>query len=127
VPEPGGHRRWHREHPRVQPAQGVSRAGGGGAVAFRSVASDQAQWPRVPESAELDGQRRRGQKNADLVILDGDPTVDVANLDLIWAVFLKGRYLSQASLQALKDGVANAYRLQTESSFETRVDANAPD
>jgi imidazolonepropionase-like amidohydrolase len=66
-------------------------------------------------------------KNADLVILDGDPTVDVANLDLIWAVFLKGRYLSQAILQALKDGVANAYRLQTQSSFEALVDANDPD
>lgn len=40
-------------------------------------------------------------KNADLVLLDGNPIADVRNLDRIAAVVLKGRYFSKAELDAL--------------------------
>jgi len=49
-------------------------------------------------------------KNADLVLLDADPTASVENLDRIWGVVLKGRYLPKATLDKMKDDVAAAYR-----------------
>ena len=50
-------------------------------------------------------------KNADLVLLDANPVADVANLDKISAVFLKGRYFSKAALDKLKSDVAQAYAI----------------
>ncbi|MFT3722122.1 MAG: amidohydrolase family protein [Hyphomonadaceae bacterium] len=44
-------------------------------------------------------------KDADLVLLDGNPVADVANLGRISGVILNGRYLSKADLDALKSGV----------------------
>ena len=40
-------------------------------------------------------------KNADLVLLDGDPIADVANLDKVAAVFLKGKYFSKTALEKM--------------------------
>ena len=51
-------------------------------------------------------------KNADLVLLDANPVADVANLDAISGVFLKGRYFSKVALDKLKSDVAAAYAVQ---------------
>ena len=52
-------------------------------------------------------------KNADLVLLDANPILDVANLDRISAVFLKGRYFSKQALDKMKNDVAAAYAAQS--------------
>jgi len=49
-------------------------------------------------------------KNADLVLLDGNPIQDSANLDKIYGVVLKGKYLSEAELHNLANEAAQAYR-----------------
>ena len=51
-------------------------------------------------------------KNADLVLLDGDPTKDVANLSRISAVVLRGKHFSKAALDKLKADVAVGYATQ---------------
>ena len=51
-------------------------------------------------------------KNADLVLLDANPIADVANLDGISGVFLKGKYFSKAALDKLNSDVAAAYAIQ---------------
>ncbi len=48
-------------------------------------------------------------KNADLVLLDANPLVDVANLGTISSVFLRGKYFSKADLDAMQATVARAY------------------
>ena len=48
-------------------------------------------------------------KNADLVLLDANPVKDVANLDKIAAVFLKGKYFSRHALHKMKRDAALAY------------------
>ncbi len=48
-------------------------------------------------------------KAADLVLLDANPIKDVANLDKIWSVILKGKIFSAADLDKLKADVATAY------------------
>ena len=63
-------------------------------------------------------------KNADLVLLDGNPIADVANLDKISAVFLKGKYFSKVALEKLKSDVATAYANQPLQSFHTALDPN---
>jgi imidazolonepropionase-like amidohydrolase len=52
-------------------------------------------------------------KNADLVLLDANPIADVANLDKISAVFLRGKYLSKTALDKMKADVAAFYASQT--------------
>lgn len=52
-------------------------------------------------------------KNADLVLLDANPIADVANLDKISAVFLRGKYLPKAALDRLKSDVAAFYASQS--------------
>lgn len=47
-------------------------------------------------------------KNADLVLLDGNPVDSSANLDRIAGVFLKGRWLPRATLEEMKREVAAA-------------------
>jgi hypothetical protein len=49
-------------------------------------------------------------KNADLVLLDANPIEDVANLDKISGVFLKGRYFSKDALEKMKREVSVAYK-----------------
>jgi imidazolonepropionase-like amidohydrolase len=51
-------------------------------------------------------------KNADLVLLDANPVSDVANLDRISGVFLKGRYFPKAALDKMKSDVAAFYASQ---------------
>lgn len=51
-------------------------------------------------------------KNADLVLLDANPIADVANLDRISGVFLKGKYFSKEDLETMKSKVAQAYAQQ---------------
>lgn len=50
-------------------------------------------------------------KSADLVLLDANPVKDVANLDKIWSVVLKGKVFTAADLDKLKADVAAAYAL----------------
>ena len=49
-------------------------------------------------------------RNADLVLLDGDPRVSVANLHRIAGVVRAGRYLSRGELKALSAGLAARLR-----------------
>jgi hypothetical protein len=49
-------------------------------------------------------------KDADLVLLDANPIVDVAALDKISGVVLRGKYFSKAGLDKLKSDVAVAYK-----------------
>lgn len=51
-------------------------------------------------------------KNADLVLLDGNPIQDVANLDRISGVMLKGKYFSKDALDKMKSDVAAAQASQ---------------
>jgi imidazolonepropionase-like amidohydrolase len=48
-------------------------------------------------------------KIADLVLLDANPVASAANLHGIWGVVLRGRYLSKAALEKMKEEVAGAY------------------
>lgn len=48
-------------------------------------------------------------KNADLVLLDANPLVDVANLGRISSVVLRGKFFSRADLDVLQGSVARAY------------------
>ena len=52
-------------------------------------------------------------KHADLVLLDANPLADVANLDRIAGVFLRGRYFPRAELDKLLAAVATANALQS--------------
>ena len=48
----------------------------------------------------------------DLVLLDANPILDVANLDKISGVFLRGKYYSRAVLDKILSDVAAAYAAQ---------------
>jgi len=61
-------------------------------------------------------------KNADLVLLDADPIADVANLDKISAVFLKGKYYSRAALDKLLSNASAAYTAQPLRALSTALD-----
>ena len=61
-------------------------------------------------------------KDADLVLLDANPIVDVANLDKIAAVLVNGRYLSRQALDKMKIGVADAYASQPLNSLSAATD-----
>jgi hypothetical protein len=49
-------------------------------------------------------------KNADLVLLDANPVANVANLDKMSAVVLKGRYFDRAALDKMMADVETAYQ-----------------
>ena len=49
-------------------------------------------------------------RNADLVLLDDDPTVSVANLHRVAGVVRAGRYLDRAELEAIEARAAAALR-----------------
>ena len=61
-------------------------------------------------------------KNADLVLLDANPIVDVANLARIAAVIVNGRYLPRQALDKMKNGVAEAYALQPLKNLSAATD-----
>ena len=61
-------------------------------------------------------------KDADLVLLDANPIVDVANLDKISAVLVNGRYFPRQSLDKMKIGVAEAYASQPLKSLSAATD-----
>ena len=66
-------------------------------------------------------------KNADLVLLDANPMVDVANLDRIGAVVLRGKYYSRANLDRLLADVATGYAAQPQQALSTLLDpSHAP-
>lgn len=61
-------------------------------------------------------------KNANLVLLGADPTQNVANLDNIRGVFLKGKYFSSAALAQLKSNVAAAQASAPIKDLSTAID-----
>lgn len=65
-------------------------------------------------------------KNADLVLLDGNPMTDVANLDKVSAVFLRGKYYSRTELDKLLSDVAAGYAAQPQQPLSTLVDPTHP-
>ena len=65
-------------------------------------------------------------KNADLVLLDGNPMVDVANLDRVVAVFLRGKYYSRADLDKLLADVAIGYAAQLQRAPVALIDPSHP-
>jgi imidazolonepropionase-like amidohydrolase len=67
------------------------------AAALRSATSRPAQFLGI----EADAGTVAVGKRADLVLLDGDPTVDIANTRRIQAVLLAGRLFRRADLDAL--------------------------
>lgn len=66
-------------------------------------------------------------KNADLVLLDANPIADVANLDKISAVFLRGKYYSRGALDNLLSSVAAAYAVQPLRELSTALDPTHSD
>jgi len=66
-------------------------------------------------------------KNADLVLLTGNPIADAANLDTVAAVFLKGRYFPRQALDAMERGVADAYAKQPLQEVSAVVDMSHAD
>ena len=60
-------------------------------------------------------------KNADLVLLDANPLADIANLDKISAVVLKGKYFSKAALDKMKSDVATMFANQPLESASLAV------
>jgi hypothetical protein len=66
-------------------------------------------------------------KNADLVVLDGNPLSDVANMSKISAVVLKGKYFPKAVLEKMKSDVAAAYAAQPVQAMHTALDPNHVD
>lgn len=61
-------------------------------------------------------------KNADLVLLDANPLVDVRNLDRIFAVVLRGKLFNRADLEQMKADVAAAYEAQEVQPLSTVLD-----
>jgi cytosine/adenosine deaminase-related metal-dependent hydrolase len=60
--------------------------------------------------------------NADLVLLDANPIADVANLDKISAVVLKGKYYSRTALDRLLSDVAAGYAAAPLKELSTALD-----
>lgn len=56
-------------------------------------------------------------KNADLVLLEANPLLDVAHLDQIAGVFLRGKYFSPAALAALASDTASVYAGTSAKAF----------
>ena len=61
-------------------------------------------------------------KNADLVVLDANPMLDVANLSKIAAVVMKGKYFSKAALDKQKSDVADAYSKVTIQTIASLIE-----
>lgn len=65
-------------------------------------------------------------KNADLVLLDANPIADVANLDKVSGVMLKGKYYTRAALDKLLSDTAATYAAQALRPLETALDPTHP-
>ena len=99
---------------------------------FRELAAAQLSPLEILQSTTLNGAQFLGReatmgtvepgKNADLVLLDANPIADVANLDKISAVFLKGKYYSRTALDNLLSGVSKAYAAQAVRALNTALD-----
>jgi hypothetical protein len=61
-------------------------------------------------------------KNADLVLLDGNPIADAANLDKVAAVFLRGKHYPRSALDKLLSDVATAYAAQSLKPLSSLID-----
>ena len=66
-------------------------------------------------------------KNADLVLLDANPVLNVANLSKIAGVFNAGKYFSKSDLDALKAGVAGANAVAPMRDVSTVLDPSHKD
>jgi cytosine/adenosine deaminase-related metal-dependent hydrolase len=65
-------------------------------------------------------------KNADLVLLDANPIADVANLDKVSSVFLRGKFYSRATLDKLLATVAAGYAAQPTQPLSSLIDPDHP-
>jgi Amidohydrolase family len=65
-------------------------------------------------------------KNADLVLLDANPLTDVANMDKVSSVFLRGKFYSRPALDKLLADVAAGYAAQPVKLFSAVIDPNHP-
>lgn len=92
------------------------RAGLSPLEALRAATLNPAQVLRLPS-----GVVRRGAL-ADLVLIDGDPTVDIGNAARVRAVVANGRYLDRAALDAM---LTRAARLVAEHDARQRTGAPA--
>lgn len=89
---------------------------------FRELAASGLTPLEILQAATLNGAEFLGRqsemgtvdegKQANLVLLDGNPALDVANLDRIHGVVLGGKYLSGTTLEKMKNDVAQAYAAQ---------------
>ncbi|CAN5774893.1 amidohydrolase family protein [soil metagenome] len=96
---------------------------------FRELAAAGLTPLEVLQATTLSGARFVGReatmgtveqgKNADLVLLDANPIADVANLDRVNGVFLRGRYYSRAALDKLLSDVAAGYAAQPEATAQS--------
>ena len=103
---------------------------------FRELAAAGLSPLQVLQATTLNGARFAGReatmgtveqgKNADLVLLNGNPIADVANLHQVNAVFLRGKYYSRVALDKLLADVATGYAAQAAQPLATRVDPDHP-
>ena len=103
---------------------------------FRELAAAGLSPLEVLQMTTLDGARFLGRestmgtvevgKNGDLVLLDGNPIADVANLDKVSGVFLRGKYYSRTALDKLLSDVAAAVAIQPLRPLESALDPNHP-
>ena len=63
-------------------------------------------------------------KNADLVLLDGNPIADVTNLDKISGVVLRGKYFPKTALDQMKSDAASFYASQSLQSLPATPDSH---
>lgn len=76
--------------------------------------------------ADFLGDRHDGRiavgAHADLVLLDGDPLVDIHNVDKIVGVMVRGRWLAPKDLKAMRDALVEKYKAP---SWEAPIDLGA--
>ena len=99
---------------------------------FREMADAGFSPLEILQATTLNGARFLGReatmgtveegKNADLVLLDRDPTRDSRHLDTISAVILKGKYFSKHALEKMKSDVAGAYAGPAKADLSTAID-----
>lgn len=104
---------------------------------FRELAAAGLTPLEVLQATTLNGARFLGReatmgtveagRNADLVLLDANPLADVANLDRISAVFLKGRHFPRAALDRLLAETSAGYAMQPLKALSTALDPTHPD
>ena len=103
---------------------------------FRELAAAGLSPLEVLQMTTLDGARFLGRestmgtveagKNGDLVLLDGNPIADVANLDKVSSVFLRGKHYSRTALDKLLSDVAAAVAIEPLRPLASALDPNHP-